>query len=92
MNNDNKDYMFKCSGCHKSDKTYWYNDEGKPEADSELYGYPTIEHHYFRRQDYYGIYTGLYCDKCYNDPFVYTYRKEDYYDPAYAGERLEPDE
>ena len=44
------------------------------------------------RADAYGIYTGLYCDKCYDDPHKYTYRKDRYYDPAYAGERMEPDE
>ena len=54
-----KEYMFVCRGCHKPDKTYWYNDEGKPEADSELHGYPTTAHHHWRRQDNYGIYTGL---------------------------------
>jgi len=43
-------------------------------------------------EDAYGIYTGLYCDKCYDDPHKYTYRKDRYYDPAYAGERMEPDE
>ena len=32
-----KEYMFECRGCEKPDKTYWYNDEGKPEADGELY-------------------------------------------------------
>ena len=86
-----KDYMFECSGCHKPDKDYWYNDEGKPESNSELYGYPTAQHHHWRRQDAYGIYTGLYCGKCYDNPEVYTYRKDEYFDPAYAGERLEGD-
>ena len=43
------------------------------------------------RTDAYGIYTGLYCSKCYDDPEKYTYRKDEYFDPAYAGERLEED-
>ena len=52
----------------------------------------SVEHHMWSRADAYGIYTGLYCDKCYDDPHKYTYRKDRYYDPAYAGERMEPDE
>ena len=44
------------------------------------------------RCDAYGIYTGLYCDKCYDDPQKYTYKKDRYFDPAYAGERLEEEE
>tara|TARA_R100001082_G_scaffold31512_1_gene16069 strand:- start:271 stop:486 length:216 start_codon:yes stop_codon:yes gene_type:complete len=51
-----------------------------------------IAYHDWARSDIYGIYTGIYCDKCYNDPFIYTYRKDNYHDPAYAGERLDPDE
>ena len=50
----------------------------------------SVEHHMWSRADAYGIYTGLYCDKCYKDN--YPYRKDEYYDPAYAGERMEPDE
>ena len=52
----------------------------------------SVEYHKWSRADAYGIYTGLYCDKCYNDPEKYTYRKDNYYDPAYAGERMNPDE
>jgi len=52
----------------------------------------SVEYHMWARADAYGIYTGLYCDKCYDDPSKYTYRKDEYYDPAYAGERMEPDE
>ena len=52
----------------------------------------SVEYHMWSRADAYGIYTGLYCDKCYDDPSKYTYRKDRYYDPAYAGERMEPDE
>ena len=49
-----------------------------------------VEHHKWARNDAYGIYTGLYCDKCYKDN--YPYRMDRYYEPAYAGERMEPDE
>ena len=51
-----------------------------------------IEYHEWARTDAYGIYTGLYCDKCYKDPEKYTYRKDRYFDEGYAGENLEPNE
>jgi len=44
------------------------------------------------RFDYYGIETGIWCDECYEDPQKYTYRKDDYFDPLYAGERLYPED
>jgi len=44
------------------------------------------------RYDYYGIETGIWCDKCYDDPKVYHYRKDKYFDPLYAGERLYPED
>ena len=49
------------------------------------------QHHMWARTDAYGIYTGLYCNKCYDDQEKYTYRKDEYFDEAYAGERLETD-
>jgi len=52
--------------------------------------YP-IQYHMWARNDAYGIYTGLYCEKCYDNPEIYTYRKDEYFDEAYAGERLEED-
>ena len=51
-----------------------------------------VEYHMWSRADAYGIYTGLYCDKCYDDQEKYTYRKDRYHDEAYCGERMEPDE
>ena len=51
-----------------------------------------LKYHYWARNDAYGIYTGLYCDKCYDDPEKYPYRKDEYHDPMYAGERMEPDD
>ena len=71
-----KDYLFHCRGCKKPDKE---NSRVSP-----------ITHHMWARADAYGIYTGLYCDKCYKDN--YPYRKDRYFDPAYVGERLYPDE
>ena len=50
-----------------------------------------LEYHMWARSDAYGIYTGLYCDKCYKDSNIYTYRKDEYFDPAYAGERMDED-
>ena len=52
----------------------------------------SITEHYWSRSDAYGLYTGLYCDKCYNDPEKYTYRKDRYHDPSYCGERMNPDD
>ena len=46
--------------------------------------------HEWQRNDYYGMYTGLYCDKCYNsnDSALYPYKKDGYFDESYAGEQL----
>ena len=30
------------------------------------------------RCDAYGIFTGIYCDKCFDDPKCYPYRKDEY--------------
>tara|TARA_R110002110_G_scaffold1080_3_gene4338 strand:+ start:3691 stop:4035 length:345 start_codon:yes stop_codon:yes gene_type:complete len=99
---DDKEYPDKeneCAECQGSGRA----DQGTGLGDDEDYclmcdGYGThtpycrpITNHEWARADAYGIYTGLYCDKCYDDPNKYTYRKDEYYDPAYAGERLEPD-
>ena len=83
-----KEYFFHCRGCSKPDKEY------PMRFDDYEYSFivPKTSEHMWARADAYGIYTGLYCDKCYDDPHKYTYRKDEYYDPAYAGERLEPDE
>tara|TARA_R100000152_G_C6589783_1_gene50656 strand:+ start:185 stop:520 length:336 start_codon:yes stop_codon:yes gene_type:complete len=51
---------------------------------------PKTTHHMWARADAYGIYTGLYCDDCYENN--YPYKKNRYHDEAYCGERLEPNE
>ena len=53
-----------------------------------------IDQHWWARRDAYGIFTGIYCDDCYNsdDSDRYPYRKDEYHDPMYAGERLEPED
>jgi len=48
-----------------------------------------ITYHMWARNDAYGIYTGLFCDKCYNNN--YPYKKDRYFDESYCGERLEED-
>ena len=86
-----KDYLFHCRGCQKPDKEF-PNRFDDYEVGEPVYNAPKTSEHDWARADAYGIYTGLYCDKCYDDPHKYTYRKDRYYDPAYAGERMEPDE
>jgi len=46
-----------------------------------------VRYHPWMRQDAYGMTTGHYCDECYANN--YPYRKDRYYDPSYAGERME---
>ena len=84
-------YLFHCRGCKKPDKEF-PNRFDDYEYGEPVYNTPKVSEHMWARADAYGIYTGLYCDKCYDDPHKYTYRKDRYYDPAYAGERMEPDE
>ena len=85
------DYLFHCAGCKKPDKEFPMRVDDY-EYGEPVYNVPKTSEHMWARADAYGIYTGLYCDKCYDDPHKYTYRKDRYYDPAYAGERMEPDE
>lgn len=42
------------------------------------------------RHDAYGITTGCYCDDCYEHH--YPYHKDKYFDPGYAGERLDEED
>ena len=63
-----------CCGCGKQDLEY----DDRP------------SYHEWGREDAYGIYTGIYCDRCYNSS-RYPYRRDEYFDPAYAGERLDED-
>ena len=71
-----KEYHYNCRGCHK------------PDTETEV-RIPILNNHRWARQDAYGIYTGLYCDKCFKDN--YPYRTDRYFDESYAGERLEED-
>lgn len=69
-------YLYHCRGCRKPDKE---NSRVSP-----------VTYHKWARCDAYGIYTGLYCDKCYKSN--YPYKRDRYYDEAYCGEKLYPDE
>ncbi len=79
MNNPN------CRGCEK---------ESDQPIIKTFDGAVTHTCHPWMRTDTYGITTGMYCDTCYNsnDSSLYPYRKDEYYDPLYAGERLEPED
>ena len=65
-------------------------EEGTDYIHTKCKGCQTV--HAYERTDHYGISTGHWCDKCYDDPSKYTYRKDAYYDPSYAGERMEPED
>ena len=98
------DYLHHCRGCSKPDKEFPNKeiecDECKGTGGDcwkcNGYGvympFMSVGCHQWARTDAYGIYTGLFCDKCYDDPHKYTYRKDRYHDEAYCGERMEPDE
>lgn len=49
-----------------------------------------LNYHAWARSDAYGVYTGVYCDDCYESD-KYPYRKDYYYDESYAGERMDDD-
>ena len=53
-----------CRGCQK-------------DSEVEL-GEMSIQYHYWARKDYNGFFTGVYCNNCYNSPYKYPYRKDDY--------------
>jgi RNase P subunit RPR2 len=51
---------------------------------------PATEEFYVEaRSDFYGLFTGHYCDDCYENK--YPYRKDAYYDYLNAGERMDDD-
>ena len=82
-----------CGGTGLKDETGFQDDCHF--CDGECYYTPRcrpLEHHQWARSDAYGIYTGLYCEKCYDNPEKYQYRRDRYFDEGYAGERLEPED
>ena len=89
----NRKYRFYCNGCEKPDKTF-PNKFQDYEVGEEVYNCPKVTEHYWARHDAYGIFTGIYCHECYDsgDSSLYPYRKDEYHDPMYAGERLESED
>ena len=63
-----------CQGCDAMDEEW----EGKPSQ------------HPWARADYHGIYTGIYCDECY-DSDRYPYKKYNYESELNYGERIDDD-
>ena len=53
-----------------------------------------IDLHWWARRDAYGIFTGIYCDECYNsdDADKYPYRKDSYAHDLEHGEHIYPEE
>ena len=93
-------YLYHCAGCKKPDTDYPDKDvqceecQGNGGDCPKCEGYGTyteycrpIAYHKWAQTDAYGIYTGLYCDKCYKTN--YPYKKGRYFDPAYCGETME---
>ncbi len=68
-----------CSGCRKTSTV-------------DISHFMGASYHAWKREDAYGIPTGYWCSACYNDPKMYTYRKDSYFDAGYAGENLEPED
>ena len=84
-----KEYLFNCTGCQKPDKDFPIRFDDY-EVGEPIYNAPRVSEHKWARNDAYGIYTGLYCDKCYKHN--YPYKRGRYHDESYCGERLEPNE
>ena len=92
-----EDYPDKETECERCEGFGWSNPSLEEEChfcngDGVYIDRVKVEYHRWARSDAYGIYTGLYCDDCYDDPDKYTYRKDKYFDPGYAGESLEPED
>ena len=84
-----KEYLFNCTGCQKPDKDFPIRFDDY-EVGEPIYNAPRVSEHKWARNDAYGIYTGLYCDKCYKHN--YPYKRGRYHDESYCGERIEPNE
>ena len=89
-NKQKEDYLYHCAGCKSPDIDY-PNKEIRCEHSGEWYvpRCKPLEYHMWARIDAYGIYTGLYCEECYENN--YPYKKDRYFDEAYCGERIEAD-
>ena len=88
-------HEIECDECLGEDVGAYVNDDGvcwKCNGYGVYMPFMSIGCHQWARTDAYGMYTGLYCHKCYKDTTKYTYRKDRYFDEGYAGERLEPED
>ena len=63
-------------------------------CDNTTESYRPITQHWWARCDAYGIYTGIYCDECYDsdDSDKYPYRKDDYAPDLEHGEHIYSEE
>ena len=68
------------------------NDNQRCSSCNEDSGYDIrpLHYHAWARSDAYGVYTGVYCDDCYESD-KYPDRKDNYNDESYAGERMNDD-
>ena len=91
-----KDYPDKEVECYECLGEYlnaYVNESGecwKCNGERVIINTTQVKYHKWARNDAYGIYTGLYCDKCYKHN--YPYKKYRYHDESYCGERIEPNE
>ena len=80
----NRKYRFYCNGCDKPDKDF----------PDRFTIYPKVTEHRWCRRDTYAIFTGIYCDECYEsgDSSLYPYRKDSYAQDLEHGEHIYPEE
>ena len=65
----------------------WNMVQGTDEINFKCHGCESI--YCMEQHDHYGMSTGYWCDDCYEHN--YPYRKDAYFDPGYAGERMDDD-
>ena len=89
----NREYKYYCRGCEKPDKDFPLHFQDQ-EADEIVYNCPPITEHRWARRDCYAIFTGIYCDDCYesDDSDKYPYRKDSYAQDLEHGEHIYPEE
>ena len=88
-----REYKYYCGGCKKPDKDFPLRFQDY-EVGEEIYNCPPVTEHRWARRDAYGIFTGIYCDDCYesNDSSLYPYRKDSYAHDLEHGEHIWPEE
>ena len=80
-----QEYMDELKRCFP--KTDYYLEQGTDNINQKCRECDTI--YCTERHDHYGNSTGYWCEDCYENH--YPYRKDAYFDPSYAGERMEED-